>query len=127
MSQQNELAAFRLQMTISESEALNQALNQAASSTEPEFLATLELVLDKVEDAETVARWLRENVTFKLDLNEIQTCHQAVARSLETIGSTSKGRDELNRLRETLAQALGEVNEVFPAVDLPLQPTCVAV
>ena len=127
MSQQNQCALCRLQLPLLESETLYNALDQAICSADPASHATIEKSLDKLEDAQTAALWLRENVTLELDPNELQISLQAVDRSLTRADPNDENGARMERLRKRLALALNGDHAVLPGIESPLHVTCLTV
>jgi len=127
MSQQKQCALCRLQLALLESETLYNALDQAICSANPASDATIEKSLDKLEDAQTAALWLRENVTLELDPNELQVFLQAVDRSLTNVDPNDENGARMERLRKRLALTLNGDHAVLPGIESPSPETCLTV
>ena len=127
MSQQKQCALCRLQLAVLESETLLNSLDQAIGSADAASHATLESLQDKLEDARTIALWLRENATLELNPDELQICLQAVDSSLTTVDPNDENRARMERLGHRLAKGLNGNHAALPRIDSPLSASCVMV
>jgi Asp-tRNA(Asn)/Glu-tRNA(Gln) amidotransferase C subunit len=127
MNQQNQPTTRRLRLTILETETLAQCVADAIDSVEAASRADLETVQERIEDAKTVALWLREDVYLHVLPRQLQACRQLLDDCLQKVDSHSPSWRQLNHVRQRLTQAEDRLNRLSPAVELSLPAVCPAI
>jgi hypothetical protein len=127
MNQQNQPTTRRLRLTILETETLAQSVADAIDTVDAASRADLETVRDRIEDAKTVALWLREDVYLHVLPRQLQACRQVLDDCLQKVDFQSPSWRQLNHVRQRLTQAEDRLNCLSPCVDLPLPTVCPAI